>query len=67
MWQIARPGWKLERALRRLRMFDKARCELAVTKARYRQYCREMWFALVADDTMEHGLDPEWTIEVEGT
>src|SRR5215472_6854856 len=56
-------GWKLERALNRLRMFEKARCEIT---GRGRRHRRERWFALVADDTMEYGLNPEWTIEVVG-
>ena len=66
LWKIAPPYWKLERALTRLRMFDKARCEAVKAKTGYRQNYRERWFALIADDTMEHGLDPEWNIVVDG-
>jgi len=57
-------GWKLERALKRLLMFEKARREIIGHGHRRR---RERWFALVVDDTMEHGLNPDWTIEVVGT
>jgi hypothetical protein len=35
-------------------------------KSGYRQNYRERWLALIADDTMEHGLDPEWSIVVDG-
>jgi hypothetical protein len=77
LWRIVPTGWKLARALRRLFMFNKAGYEPVKTKiGRYRNYRdadlilakfrRERWFALVADDTIEHGLDPEWTIEVAG-
>ena len=64
-WKIIRilgPGWKQERALKRLCAFEKARCEVTKTKTGRNR----MWFALVADDTMEHGLNPDWTIEVLG-
>jgi len=65
LWKIATPYWKLERALTRLRMFEKARRQERVKTGR-RGRRREMWFALVADDTMVHGLDPEWSIVVDG-
>src|SRR5215472_13198931 len=64
--RIVRTDWKRERALQRLRMFDKARCEAVKAKSGYRQNYRERWLALIADDTMEHGLDPEWSIVVDG-
>ena len=70
--RVAFPHWKLERALQRLCLFEKARCEAMKTRRgrnlRPRRGCRspERWFALIADDTMEHGLNPEWTIEVVG-
>jgi len=60
--QMLGPGWKQERALKRLLAFDKARCETIKTKTGRKR----IWFALIADDTMEHGLDPEWAIEIAG-
>jgi hypothetical protein len=65
IWRIVYVPWKVERALRRLSMFDKARCVPRKFKPDH-QRRPERWFALVADDTMEHGLDPEWTIEIDG-
>src|SRR5262249_55485911 len=64
--QIVTTEWKRERALKRLRMFDKAGCEPYRLKTGYSHRRRETWFALVADNTMEHGLDPDWTIEIAG-
>jgi hypothetical protein len=61
--QIIQSYWKRERALKRLVMFEKARCEQVKIG---RRRTREAWFALVADETMEHGLDPDWIIEVAG-
>jgi len=65
-WRIMRltgPGWQTERALKRLRMFEKARCEIVKVGQCGK---RQTWFALVADDTMERGLNPDWTIEIVG-
>jgi hypothetical protein len=58
------PTWKVRRALRRLHMTGKVRRE-TVKLGPHRP--QEMWFALILDDTLEHGLAPEWTFEVEGT
>jgi hypothetical protein len=63
--RLVREFWKMERALNRLLMFEKARCERRRPGPR-RSRTHEKWFALVADDTMEHGLNPDWVIVVDG-